>query len=300
MAEKKYLISGATGFLGKFILNELDSSLFDTIGRGPTNTIKFDLAQTELPLTFPNKYDYLIIASGHAHVFKDNTRESHLHHTINSKGTQKLVESAYHNGLKGIVFISTVAVYGENMILPFKEGDELLGESPYAKSKIAAENFLIDWSRETNVPVLILRTPLIAGKCPPGNLGVMIEAIRNKRYFSVAKGRAKRSMVLAEDLAKFIVENCGHNGVYNLCDGLHPSYRELEQLISKQLNLPLPKEIPLFIAEVLAKVGDILPFMPINSVRLKKMKQDLLIDDSKARKELGWQPKEVAKYLIIE
>ena len=258
------------------------------------------MSQAETPLTLYNKYDYLIIASGHAHVFQDNVREMHLHNAINFKGTQKLIESAYHDDLKGVVFISTVAVYGEKMTLPFKEEDELRGESPYAKSKIAAERFLMDWSQKTNVPVLILRIPMIAGKCPPGNLGAMIEAIRNKRYFSVAQGRARRSMVLAEDLAKFIVGKCGQHGIYNLSDGVHPSYRSLEKLISAQLNLPMPKEIALFLVYILAEIGDILTFLPINSGRLKKMMQDLILDDTKARKELGWQPNEVVKFLIIE
>lgn len=300
MTDKKYLISGATGFLGKYIIQELAFNSFDSIGRGPMNTINYDLSQVEMPLTLLNKYDYLIIASGHAHVFQDNGREMHLHNDINFKGTQKLVESAYHTALKGIVFISTVAVYGEKMTFPFKEGDELRGESPYAKSKIAAERFLMGWSQKTMVPVLILRIPLIAGKCPPGNLGAMIEAIRNKRYFSVAQGKARRSMVLAEDLAKFIVGNCGQHGNYNLSDGVHPSYRLLEKLIASQLNLSMPKEIPLFLVYILAKIGDVLTFLPINSVRLKKLINDLILDDSKARKELNWQPREVVKYLTIE
>lgn len=300
MTEEKYLVSGASGFLGKFIVKELDERLFDSIGRGPTNTIKFDLSKTELPLTLEHKFEYLIIASGHAHVLKDDARQLHLHHAINYKGTQKLVEAAYHPGLKGVVFISTVAVYGEKMTYPFKENDELLGESPYAKSKIAAERYLTEWSVRTKVPVLIFRIPLVAGQNPPGNLGAMIEAIRKKRYFSVGKGVAKRSMVLAEDLAKFIIEMCGRHGIYNLSDGHHPSYREMEKCISMQLNTNLPKELPLVLARILARIGDVLPILPINTARLKKLTQNLIIDDTKARKELGWLPREVVKNFKIQ
>jgi nucleoside-diphosphate-sugar epimerase len=300
MTKKKYLISGATGFIGKYIVRELDAELFDSIGRGHNNSIIFDLAQTELPLTFENKYEYLIIASGHAHVLQDDARQLHLHHCINFKGTQKLVESAYHSCLKGVVFISTVAVYGEKMTYPFKESDELLGDSPYAKSKIAAERYLMDWSVKTRVPVLVLRIPLVAGQDPPGNLGAMIEAIRKKRYFSVGKGRAKRSMVLAEDLAKFIIEMSGHHGIYNLSDGHHPSYREMERCIAQQLNTHLPNELPFLLARILARMGDVLSILPINTSRLKKLTQNLIIDDSKARTELGWQPREVLKNLKVQ
>ena len=39
MTDKKYLISGATGFLGKYIVQELALNSFDSIGRGSMNTI---------------------------------------------------------------------------------------------------------------------------------------------------------------------------------------------------------------------------------------------------------------------
>jgi len=300
LINKKYLVSGATGFLGKFIINELASEEYDSIGRSNSNTIKFDFAQSEIPLIISSKYDFLIIASGHAHVLTNNYSEKLLHYNVNYIGTQKLVNSLDVKTLKGVVYVSTVAVYGEHMKNPFTEEDDLLGESPYAKSKIAAEEYLIEWSQKNKIPVLILRVPLIAGNYPPGNLGAMIEAIRKKEYFSVARGQARRSMVLAEDLAKYIVSNCGKHGVYNLSDGFHPSFRELETLISKQLNVSQPKEMPLFVAKIAAKAGDAFSFLPINSLRLKKLMCDLIIDDSKARRETDWQPRAVIKNLEIK
>ncbi len=300
MIYKKFLISGATGFLGKFILDELASESYDTIGRSNSNTIYFDFAQTNTPLTISVKYDYLIIASGHAHVFVNNNTECLKHHNVNFIGTRLLVNSLDVEFLKGVVYISSVAVYGENMRIPFKEEDELIGDSPYAKSKIAAEEYLMRWSEQKNVPVLILRIPLIAGKYPPGNLGAMIEAIHKKRYFSVNGGQARRSMVLAQDLAKFLLRNCGKHGIYNLSDGYHPSYRELERLISHQLNVSPPKEIPVFLVKLIAKLGDIFPLLPINSLRLKKLMNDLILDDSKARRETDWQPRAVIKNFVIK
>ncbi len=297
---KKFLVSGASGFLGKFIIDELASETYDSIGRSNSNTIKFDFTQSETPLMITDKYNYLIIASGHAHVLANNDSEKQLHNSINFIGTQKLVDLLDVNFLKGVVYISSVAVYGENMKIPFNEEDDLLGDTPYAKSKIAAEMYLMDWSQQNNVPVLILRIPLIAGKNPPGNLGVMIDAIRKKTYFSIAKGQARRSMLLAEDLAKYIVSNCGKNGVYNLSDGYHPSYRELERVICKQLNVSTPKEIPVFLAKIAAKIGDTFSFLPINSLRLKKLTCDLILDDSKARRETNWQPNSVIKNFKIK
>ena len=128
MINKKYLVSGATGFLGKFIIDELDSEAYDSIGRAKSNTIKFDFAQSEIPLTISGKYDFLIIASGHAHVLTSNDTEKLLHFNVNFVGAQKLVNSVDVKTLKGVVYVSSVAVYGEHMKIPFREEDDLLGE----------------------------------------------------------------------------------------------------------------------------------------------------------------------------
>jgi nucleoside-diphosphate-sugar epimerase len=300
MENKKYLISGATGFLGKHIVALLSKETFDTIGRGYINTIKFDFTQNHSVLELFNKYEYLVIASGHAHVMQEGRQDAYLHLAVNFKGVQALISAIDTSCLKGVVYISTVAVYGTQSDKPFTEDDELQGDTAYAKSKIAAENYLTEWSLRSNIPILILRIPLIAGKNPPGNLGKMIRAIRNGRYFSILGGKARRSVILAEDLSEFILNNCGKSGIYNLSDGLHPTYRELEVLISKQLNVNYPKGLPRIIAKCLALLGDVFSFIPFNSQKLKKMSQDLIIDDTKARMELGWKPQGVIANFKIQ
>lgn len=299
METKRFLISGATGFLGKHIIALLPNATFETIGRGSSNTIKHDFTKPHSELKVPNTYEYLIIASGHAHVLREGPQDAYFHHSVNFKGPQVLTKLIDKSFLKGVVYISTIAVYGNPIDKPFTEDDALMGETAYAKSKIAAEDYLMEWSIMQKVPVLILRIPLIVGKNPPGNLGQMINAIKKGRYFSILGGKARRSAVLAEDLSGFIVKNCGKSGIYNLSDGLHPSYGEFEKLISGQLNIRPPKELPIIVAGFAALLGDVFSFIPINSKKLKKMSQDLIIDDTKARNELGWNPRSVIENFKI-
>jgi GlcNAc-P-P-Und epimerase len=87
-------------------------------------------------------------------------------------------------------------------------------------------------------------------------------------------------------------------GIYNLTDGLHPSFRELEELICRHYQVALPKILPLVVAKVLGKVGDFLSFSPVNSSIIDKMTLDLIFDDSKARRELGWRPRKVLDHLF--
>jgi hypothetical protein len=135
--------------------------------------------------------------------------------------------------------------------------------------------------------------PLLVDKNPPGNLGAMTRAIQKGYYFNIGGGKAKKSMVLAEDVAKFILKIAPIGGIYNLTDGVHPTFKELSTSIAKKklFNLPLR------LAKIFAKIGDVLgDKSPLNSIKLKKITSDLTFDDSKAR-EKGWNPQAVLDYL---
>ena len=129
------------------------------------------------------------------------------------------------------------------------------------------------------------------GPIPPGNLGEMIKGIQNGYYFNIGGGKAKKSMVLAEDVAKSILKVAEIGGIYNLTDGYHPSFCELSINISFQLGKSRPRNLPLWLAKGLALIGDLLGAKtPFNSNKLHKITSDLTFDDSKAREAFGWNP----------
>jgi nucleoside-diphosphate-sugar epimerase len=103
-------------------------------------------------------------------------------------------------------------------------------------------------------------------------------------------------MVLASDISKFILAAAEVGGIYNLTDGCHPKFGELSRLISKQLGKRFVPNMPLFVAKLLAFIGDKMgPVFPINSDKLKKITSTLTFDDSKAREAFGWNPTPVLK-----
>jgi hypothetical protein len=121
----------------------------------------------------------------------------------------------------------------------------------------------------------------------------MLKAIKSGYYFNIGGGRAKKSMVLAEDVARFIPIIALVGGTYNLTDGEHPCFADLSSAIAKkEMN-----NLPLVIAKIMGCVGDVLgEKSPINSNKIKKITSDLTFDDMKAR-ELGWNPQSVLEYL---
>jgi nucleoside-diphosphate-sugar epimerase len=105
-------------------------------------------------------------------------------------------------------------------------------------------------------------------------------------------------MVLAQDVAVFIPKVAAIGGIYNLTDGVHPDFEALSVAISKNKNRRTPFNLPLFTAKLIGYIGDLLGnIAPINSLKIKKITSDLTFDDTKARKQLDWNPQPVLEYL---
>ena len=119
----------------------------------------------------------------------------------------------------------------------------------------------------------------------------MIKGIQKGYFFNIGRGSAKKSMVLAEDVAKVILDVAKIGGIYNLTDGYHPTFAELSNNISFQLGKNKPMNIPNWFAVIVAKIGDLIGNKaPLNTNKLKKITSDLTFDDSKARNAFGWNP----------
>jgi nucleoside-diphosphate-sugar epimerase len=293
----KVLITGANGFLGSYLCKAYSEKNIVTIGLSGCN-YNLDLTTTVPPFNQP--FTTVIHAAGLAHIIPRTPDEQRLFFNVNVSGTINLLNALEKNTPlpEQLVYISTVAVYGIETGKDIGEETELNGNTAYALSKIEAERILQNWGAEHNVKILIFRLPLLAGQNPPGNLGAMIKAIKRGYYFRIGDGSARRSIVLAEDVAAFIASGVKASGIYNLTDGYNPSLRELETLIAEKTGKRI-KVLPYSLIKVLAKAGDLMPKFPVNSLRLSKLTSTLTFSDRKAREEIGWHSGSVIEKLII-
>lgn len=289
------LLTGASGFLGKTILEYLSLQQIKilTVGRQSSNHFLCDLS-LEIP-AFSQSFDLVIHAAGKAHSIPKSDAEKKQFFDVNVKGVQNLLSGLELAGApKQFVFISSIAVYGLEYGINISETESLSAKDPYGLGKIQAEQIVIDWCKKNNVICTILRLPLLVGKNPPGNLGFMSKAIQKGYYFNIGGGNAKKSMVLSIDVARFILIISSIGGIYNLTDGENPSFKQLSTAIAK-MEVP---NLPFKIAKVLGLIGDIIGnISPINSSKIKKITSDLTFNDAKAR-EFGWTSRSVIEYLI--
>ncbi|MGA0560268.1 NAD-dependent epimerase/dehydratase family protein [Larkinella sp. VNQ87] len=297
------LLTGHNGFLGKYLDRGLVRAGYQVMRLGQTaGDMVCDLG-TQQPDLSEESFELVIHAAGKAHSVPRTESEKETFFRVNGDGTLRLLRALDGSRVlpKAFVLISTVAVYGCEAGFSITEDISLMGKTPYAESKIQAEQFVLNWCQQRGVRYLILRLPLIVGDAAPGNLGKLVETIRRGRYVRIGSGAARRSMVLAEDVAQLIPKAVTVGGIYNLTDGVHPSVQELEEAIARQAGRRLSWSVPYGVARVTAWAGDGINRVvgrrfPLDSIALTKITSSLTFSDERARQQLGWKPKPVITY----
>lgn len=294
------LFTGASGFLGGNILPKLrERYAVTTLGHLPVDDVTVNLAAEAPGLS--KHFDVVLHAAGKAHVVPKTPEEEKLFYDINFKGTKNLCRALEIVGVpKSLIFISTVAVYGCEAGKLITEEHPRNGSTPYAKSKIMAEDFLTEWCGANGVTLTILRPSLLAGVNPPGNLGDMIRGIEKGFYVNIAGGKVQKSVLMADDIATLVELAKDKGGTYNVCDTEQPSFGELSLIIANQLGRRKPISIPYWVAKGLALAGDCMGRRaPINSLRLSKLTQSLTFSSKKAVDALDWTPLRVVDHFKI-
>jgi nucleoside-diphosphate-sugar epimerase len=298
---EQLLFTGGTGFLGTNVMPLLKKQYeVTTCGITPDDMIKVNLAK-EAPM-LDKRYDVVLHACGKAHVVPKTEVEKQVFFDVNYIGTIHLCDALEKVGApKALIFISTVAVYGCEFGELITEKYPLDGETPYARSKIMAEEYLTEWCMKNNVVLGILRPSLLAGKNAPGNLGTMVNGVKKGFYMNIAGGKVIKSILMADDIARIMPTLIEKGGVYNVCDTFQPSFGQISESIAKQLGKSKPINIPYWLAKCIALIGDCLGSKaPFNSYKLEKMTKSLTFSNEKARKELNWEPLDVLSNYKIE
>ncbi len=306
--KKSVLITGASGFIGRYILAATAdwSSAITTLGRrrvsAAAHHIEADLSRNDT-IEAPS-VDVVVHAAGMAHATVENRAETELFRAVNVDGTRRLLAAIDRAGgaPPAVVLLSTVAVYG------LARGENVTEEQPrratdaYGCSKAGAEDIVVEWGRTTHAPVVILRLPLVAGNNPPGNLGAMARAIRAGYYVGIGAGNARRSWVWAADVAMCIKHIAGRSGTYHVTDGEHPSLQMIERHLHLLHGKPEPRRLPTVVARVLAAIGDAVGTVgirgvPLSSRRLDRLINTLTFSDCKAREDLHWRPRVITEHI---
>jgi nucleoside-diphosphate-sugar epimerase len=208
----------------------------------------------------------------------------------NVMGTEHLASSAAAQGVKRLVYVSSIKVNGEETTdgNSYTEHDTPAPLDPYGISKWEAELALHRVAKETGLEVVIVRPPLVYGAGVKGNFERMLRLLSKGLPLPLASVKNLRSMIFIENLADALKVCATHPSAsgktYLLSDGEDIStsnlMRELAQGLGKPaLLLPFPGVLLILAGKLFGK-----------SAEITRLLGSLQIDSGKIRRELNWQP----------
>jgi len=291
----KILVTGANGFIGKSLLQELHSRGIDAVGgvrsgfeKGPFVKSPSLSAEADWRNALRG-IDVVIHTAGMAHIVVNPEDQGvQTLHEINALGTARLAEQAAAAGVKRFVFLSSIGVNGNTTAVPFKADDMPRPVEPYAVSKLAAESLLDEIAERSGMEVVVVRPPLVYGKDAPGNFGRLVKLVEKGLPLPIGSVSNHRSFVSVDNLADLLIVCAAHPSaagqVFLAADGEDLSTAELIRKIAYYLKRPsrvFPFPVPLLKAG--ARLVGKYPFF----IRLCG---SLQVDISKNRTLLGWEP----------
>ena len=222
---------------------------------------------------------------------RDDVSPVSLYYDTNVGGMERTLAAMEKNGVKRIVFFSSVAVYGLNKKNPNEEhpADPF---NHYGKSKWQAEEVLQRWyESHSDWNINIIRPTVIFGERNRGNVYNLLKQIASGKFLMVGKGNNKKSMCYVGNIVafvKFMIDNktSGYN-VFNYIDKPDFNMNDLVEHVEKVLGKHIPStHFPYWLGMLGGYCFDMLAFvtrkkLTVSSVRVKKFCATTEFDSSK-------------------
>jgi len=297
----KILVIGGSGFIGTHLTSQLidcgnDVSIFDkkpSISFPNLVTIGDVCDQRALNSALIGSDAVFNLAAEH----RDDVTPVSRYYDVNVQGARNIVNAAETNGIKKIIFASTVAVYGLNKPNP----DEVSPTEPfnhYGKSKLEAETVFNAWVEKGNDRSLVtVRPVVIFGEGNKGNVYNLIKQIKSSKFLMVGLGENRKSMAYVGNIAKFLSsakEFGPGKHLFNFATKPDMTVRELVSFVRTELGMtsPLPK-LPYAFGLAGGLVFDVIAQLTgkkysISSIRIRKFCANTTVS-TKALDQLGFK-----------
>jgi UDP-glucose 4-epimerase len=259
MKKRKILITGAAGFIGSHLTDELLKN-FTVIGLDNLSNGKLE------NLTLASKNENFFFHQGDIldkkvcdQVTQDIDIVFHLaclgirhslhspfeNQRVNAEGTLNLLQSSVKNSVKKFFYISTSEVYGDIKKFPIEETDAPLPKTIYGSSKLAGENYTYSFYKSFGLNATILR---IFNNYGPrshyeGDAGeiiprTIVQALYHQSPVIFGSGEITRDFFYVKDTARALaslVDLAPMEGeIFNIGTGVEITMKRLVETILKE------------------------------------------------------------------
>ena len=224
---------------------------------------------------------------------------------VNVEGLRGLLEACVGLPLQRVIHVSSLGVYAARHHHGTDESEPLPQAhlDSYTQTKIEAEQLALQYYREHQLPIVVLRPGFIYGPRDRTVLPRLIENLRRRALRYIGSGRQAMNCIYVKNLVEAVflaVEKTEAVGqVYNLTDGERVSKRDFIQALAAGVGIkqPRPVGIPLWLAKFMAwwmersahkRNATVAPQLTRAGVKFMGLNLDFSI--AKAQRELGYRP----------
>lgn len=309
----RYLITGATGFLGGHIAEACrlrgrevvaiarpssDASLLEDMG---VEVLRGELSDAALVRQAMDEVEVVI----HCAAKVGDWGPIDEYRKVNVENLRILLEASKGQGLSRFIHMSSLGVYAvrhhygtdETQPLPERHGDG------YSQSKVEAEKLALQYYRDFGVPVVILRPGFVYGPRDRVVLPRIVQHLKSGWMRYPGGGHQALNTIFIRNLVEAvwlaIHSETAVGEIYNLTDGEHVTKREFVETIADALNLRRPTRTPpLWVAWLITRMCEKWARLrgkkdaPLfNLARYKFMALNLDFSIEKAKMDLGYLPR---------
>lgn len=301
----KVLVTGATGFIGHAVVKAaLDQSWQVVVALrrecfleehprlekvivgdiGPSTSWENALREVEV----------VIHTAAHVHQPHESLEVAQQNHErINHQGSAKLFEAAVKQGVRKILFLSSIYVYLNDVIsrqtqVTLTRETPTEPDLPYGRSKLAAEKALLALCEGTETQPIILRLPMVYGPQAKGNFPRLVNWVKKGWPLPLGAFQQKRNFLYRGNLVSAMIALTQAQqklqSIYLISDGEPTSLADFIQKLGtaydkKALLLPVPLVFFKGLGILLKKRGAV-----------ARLSNALALDSTPLNQDLNWQP----------
>lgn len=295
------LVTGATGFVGRPLIAALlargvpvralvrSSEAARTLPPEVDTRVVGDLTQVEHFEPLVHGIDAVLHLAARAHVVADRAQDNVAAYMVaNEVVTRRLAQASLQEGARRFVYVSSIKAFGESdRGRAFEASDEPRPVDAYGRSKLAAEQALLEVCSRGVLEAVIVRPPLVYGPQVRANFLRIMQLVDREVPLPLGAVENRRSMVGVTNLVDFLClcrSAAAAGRVLLVSDGQDLSTPELVRRLAAIMQrrcrlISMPPALLRAVASVVGFGGEV-----------RRLTESLSVESEMSRRLLDWSP----------